>query len=247
MENRNFIYNTTLVVITVLSLTWFALSVIYDGKNNAKNEDSKTCISVGNWNWMVYTDAKEGGNSTIKMEVIDSEDHVTISGHIDDPVREFLSFNNKQNNGKEPTLYNYAVAEVMPNNAALETLINLSPDSFSFWVKGDGLTYKIVVRTAGDLGNDNYYWISRVFPKTVEKIIIPYNELTHGKALIDQSAIKSIAIYATTEFIKDIEDGIEGSDFAFTIWWDSTMNDSYALTAAENNFISISGIEYEID
>jgi len=38
MKNGSFIYNTTLVVIAVVSLIWFTLSVIYDNDNSVKND-----------------------------------------------------------------------------------------------------------------------------------------------------------------------------------------------------------------
>jgi len=241
-RNKNLSYNLTLITIAVSAISLFLLNAYEDKSKMNANNNANSHVTIGNWKWMVYSDTHEGGTSTINMSVIEGEEHITISGHIDDPneaskpMKNFLSFdkkpedNKKVYNVKKSIPYSYAVAEVMPNNAALESLISANPHSFSFWVKGDGLPYKIVVKTTGDYGNDNYYWISRVFPKSEEKITIPYIELAPHHAAIDQTAIKSISFHATTEFIKEEY----GSDFSFTLWWDKTSHEDPYVSSAEH-------------
>ena len=240
-KNRNLSYNLTLITIAVSAIGLFLLNTYEDKHKINVSNNSKTYTTVGNWNWVVYSDIHEGGTSTINMN-LDDDEHITITGHIDDPdeaeksMKHFLSFNKKPENNekvssvKKSIPHSYAVAEVIPNNAALESLISPNPHSFSFWVKGDGLPYKIVIKTAGDYGNDNVYWVSRVFPKSIEKITIPYIELAPHHATIDQTAIKSIAFHATTEYIKEEF----GSDFSFTLWWDKTSHEDPYISSAEH-------------
>jgi len=241
-KKKNFIYNLVLITIAVSATGLFLFNIIEDSSKLSASNNSKNFITVGNWKWAVYSDTHEGGTSSINMKILEDEEQIIISGHIDDlseaakPMKQFLSFSKKPNDNekaysaRKQMPFSYAVAEVMPNNAALESLISANPNSFSFWVKGDGLPYKIVVKTTGDYGNESHYWVSRVFPKSAEKITIPYIELAPHHASIDQTAIKSISFHATTEFIKEEY----GSDFSFTLWWDKTSHEDPYVSSAEH-------------
>jgi len=195
-------------------------------------------LNVNGWGWETYTDALDGGTSTINMtRGIDSNsDKLTFSGTV-----EYIP-------GKFPGFVGW---NAFPND---ENLVELKEtDAISFKFKGDGNYYKVQIGTT-DVKDYDYF--RYVFETTGEEqtIVIPYSQFKQEgwgtKVELNKNNITHIAFQANSLFIGgdffenngNFYGTGEGGEFSITIWDLQAFAADFTVGSTTGS-LTISGID----
>jgi hypothetical protein len=111
----------------------------------------------GEWKVWFYTDAEDGGNSTMNVSVIDGR--LIIKGEL-----------------KSNKIYPYAIWRADPNPANLEKL-RTTGTTISFKVIGDGKSYKVKLVTSDKVAAEDWNFVTYEFtaPNASEESTITCN------------------------------------------------------------------------